>query len=43
VPVLVGTAEKIHTALGWKPEIQFEDTLRDLLEFWRRRVLAARR
>jgi GDPmannose 4,6-dehydratase len=26
-----------HT--GWKPEISFEDTMRDLLEYWRKKVI----
>jgi GDP-4-dehydro-6-deoxy-D-mannose reductase len=37
VPVLVGDATKI-ARLGWKPEIGFDDTLQDLLEYWRARV-----
>ncbi len=38
VMVLQGSAEKFRKATGWKPEIPFEKTLRDLLEFWRERV-----
>jgi len=38
VMVLRGSAEKFKRATGWKPEIPFEQTLRDLLEFWRERV-----
>ena len=37
VPVLLGDASKFHNATGWKPEIPFEQTLRDLLEYWRAR------
>ena len=37
VPVLLGDASKFHKATGWKPEIPFEQTLRDLLEYWRAR------
>jgi GDP-4-dehydro-6-deoxy-D-mannose reductase len=40
VPVLIGDASKIERAVGWKPEIPFEQTLRDLLAYWRRRVRA---
>ena len=37
VPVLVGDSGKIN-ALGWRPAIPFEQTLRDLLAYWRGRV-----
>jgi GDP-4-dehydro-6-deoxy-D-mannose reductase len=40
VPVLIGDASKIERAVGWRPEIPFEQTLRDLLAYWRRRVRA---
>jgi GDP-4-dehydro-6-deoxy-D-mannose reductase len=35
VPVLEGDASKFQAVTGWKPEIPFEQTLRDSLEFWR--------
>ena len=38
VPVLRGDATRAQAAVGWKPEIPFERTLRDILEFWRARV-----
>lgn len=38
VPVLVCDYGKFHKLTGWKPEIPFEQTLRDILEFWRERV-----
>jgi len=38
VPVLLGDASKIRKAVGWRPEIPFERTLRDVLDDWRRRV-----
>jgi GDP-4-dehydro-6-deoxy-D-mannose reductase len=38
VPVLRGSSERIEKATGWQPRIPLEDTLRDLLEYWRRRV-----
>lgn len=41
VPNLRGDASKMRTALGWKPEIPFEQTLVDTLEYWRRRTKAA--
>jgi GDP-D-mannose dehydratase len=40
VPVLIGDAAKIRQALGWEPRIPFEQTLRDLLEYWRDRLRA---
>jgi GDP-4-dehydro-6-deoxy-D-mannose reductase len=41
VPNLCGDASKMRTALGWKPEIPFEQTLLDTLVYWRRRIKAA--
>ena len=38
VPVLIGDGSKIRAAVGWRPEIPFEQTLRDLLEYWRHRL-----
>lgn len=38
VPVLVGDAGKIEHAVGWTAQIPFEQTLRDLLDYWRGRV-----
>lgn len=38
VELLIGSAEKFSAATGWKPEIPFTDTLRDLLDYWRERV-----
>ena len=37
VPVLLGDASKFQKATGWKPTIPFEQTLRDLLDYWRAR------
>jgi len=42
VPVLIGDASKIQAAVGWKPEIPFEQTLRDLLNYWRARIATGR-
>jgi GDP-4-dehydro-6-deoxy-D-mannose reductase len=36
-PVLVGDASSLRQ-LGWTPEISFQDTLRDILEFWRNKA-----
>ncbi|MFA4947640.1 MAG: GDP-mannose 4,6-dehydratase [Candidatus Krumholzibacteriia bacterium] len=35
VPHLEGSNDKFRADTGWKPEIPFEQTLRDLLDFWR--------
>jgi GDP-4-dehydro-6-deoxy-D-mannose reductase len=40
LPVLRGDATKLHAATGWKPEIPIEQTLADLLDDMRQRVLA---
>jgi hypothetical protein len=37
VPMLVGDATKAHRAIGWTPKIPFEQTLRDILDYWRAR------
>ena len=34
---------KFTTHSGWKPEIPFEDTMRDLLDYWRKRVESGER
>lgn len=38
VPILVGDYSKFARSCGWKPEIPFEKTLSDLLDYWRERV-----
>lgn len=35
VELLTGSAEKFRKATGWKPEIPFDQTLQDLVEYWR--------
>ena len=37
-PVLVGDASRLRAATGWAPAIAFDETLDDLLEYWRRTV-----
>jgi GDP-4-dehydro-6-deoxy-D-mannose reductase len=39
VMVLDGDPSKIRNATGWAVEIPFEQTLRDLLAYWRQRVI----
>ncbi len=33
-----GSHAKITKETGWKPEIRFEDTLKDILEYWRKTI-----
>jgi GDP-4-dehydro-6-deoxy-D-mannose reductase len=35
IPVLIGDATRLRKATGWQPEIPFEQTLDDLLAYWR--------
>ena len=41
VPVLLGDPSKVRRAVGWEATIPFEQTLRDLLDYWRARITAA--
>jgi GDP-4-dehydro-6-deoxy-D-mannose reductase len=36
VPILLGDNSKFVAATGWKPTIPFEQTLSDMLDYWRR-------
>lgn len=36
-PMLVGDAARLTQATGWRPEIPFDQTIDDLLEYWRNR------
>ncbi len=38
VPILEGDASRFHARTGWRPEIPFERTMADLLDYWRRVV-----
>ncbi len=38
IPVLTGNPTKFQTATGWQPSIPFEQTIVDLLEYWRAQV-----
>jgi GDP-4-dehydro-6-deoxy-D-mannose reductase len=38
VPILWADTAKFQRATGWEPVIPFEQTLADLLEYWRERV-----
>lgn len=35
VPVLLGDASKFRKATGWEPKIPYEQTLQDMLDYWR--------
>jgi len=37
VPVLLGDCSKFKRDTGWQPEIPFEQTLRDIMAYWRAR------
>ncbi|MBI5144508.1 MAG: GDP-mannose 4,6-dehydratase [Candidatus Omnitrophica bacterium] len=38
VPVLIGDNTKFVKRTGWRPEIPFEKTLKDILDYWRENV-----
>jgi GDP-4-dehydro-6-deoxy-D-mannose reductase len=38
VPVVYGSADRLRRQTGWTPEISFEQTLRDVLDYWRQQV-----
>lgn len=38
VPLLLGDYSKFHKATGWKPEIPFDKTLGDIMDFWRANI-----
>ena len=38
VEILIGDNSKFVAQTGWKPEIKFEKTMEDLLNYWRERV-----
>lgn len=38
VPVLIGDSSKFQAKTGWSPQIPFEKTALDLLNYWRERV-----
>jgi GDP-4-dehydro-6-deoxy-D-mannose reductase len=38
VPRIVADCRKLRARTGWRAEIPFEQSLRDLLDYWRQRV-----
>lgn len=39
VELLIGSNEKFKKVTGWQPEIPFDKTLQDLLDYWRSKIL----
>lgn len=37
-PVVVGNADKLKAATGWSPSIPFDQSIRDILDYWRSSV-----
>jgi GDP-4-dehydro-6-deoxy-D-mannose reductase len=37
VPVLQGDCSRFRDATGWRPEIPFDKTLQDIMDYWRKR------
>lgn len=38
VPILCGDSSKFRKETGWKPEILFKQTIKDLLNYWREKI-----
>lgn len=38
IPILLGDCSKFKNTTGWKREISFEQTLKDLLDYWRENI-----
>ena len=38
VPVLLGDYSKFHEATGWTPDIPYDKTLADMLDYWREKI-----
>ncbi len=38
VPILLGDHSKFSKQTGWQPKIPFETTLKDILEYWRKKL-----
>lgn len=43
IPELRGDYSKVNRVTGWKPEIDFNQTLGDILEYWRKTISSSRR
>ena len=40
VEILIGDSSKFRADTGWEPRIPFDQTVRDLLDYWRRTLKA---
>ena len=40
VQILLGDSTKFRNKTGWKPQIDFEQTLQDVMSYWRNKVVA---
>jgi len=38
IPILLGGSSKFREITGWEPSIKIEDTLKEMLEYWRERT-----
>jgi len=38
IPLICGDLRKIRSETGWSPQIPLENTIRDLLDYWRERI-----
>ncbi len=38
VEILIGDSSKFRADTGWEPKIPFDQTLRDIVEYWRQRI-----
>ena len=38
VPVIVADCTRIREQTGWRPKIVFEQSLQDVLDYWRERI-----
>jgi GDP-4-dehydro-6-deoxy-D-mannose reductase len=36
--VIIGSYDKIHQELNWKPSFTIEDSLRDIIQFWKTKL-----
>ena len=39
IPILSGDKSKFCNQTGWKPKISLEKTLKDLLDYWRKKLM----
>ena len=43
VEILIGDSSKFRADTGWEPQIPFEQTVSDLLDYWRQRLVHRKR